>query len=135
MHAAHERRVIGRQIEVDRILAHPGEEPGVAERDLFHLLWSRQRREDDVAGLRDVARRVRPLRAGGQVTIGHLPPDVVHGELVTAADQVQRHAAAHRSEPDESHSHDGLLRGRASVKSCSIRFTARSQSNAVRTNS
>src|SRR5207249_9829211 len=85
------------------------ESPAVAEADRLDLTRARQRSEDHLGRLGDVAWTVGPLRARGEMRRGRLATDVVDGEVVTGRAHVERHGAAHDSESDEPDSHVRLL--------------------------
>ena len=104
----HERRRVGREIEIDFPGSEPRAEPLCAEGHRFDFHRPGQRREHDVGRLGDGARCVGPGRPGFQVRRCRLAAHVVDHELVAALHQVGRHVASHRAEPDESDLHGFL---------------------------
>ena len=85
---AHQRRRVGRQVEIGRAFLHARKQPVVAERDLLDLGRAGQRGEDDLALLGERLRRVGPDRAGRQILLGRGAADVVDDELVAGLLQV-----------------------------------------------
>ncbi len=104
----HERRGVGREIEIDLSGREPRAQSLLAQSDRLDLDRSRQRREYDVGRFGDGARRVGPGRTGLQVRRRRLAPHVVDDELVAALHEVGRHVASHRAEPDEPDLHGFL---------------------------
>jgi hypothetical protein len=66
----------------------------------------RQRREDEVGGLRDGARRVGPAGSRRDVRRPGLRAEVVHDQRVPGPAEMGRHVAPHGAQPDEPDRHD-----------------------------
>lgn len=107
---AHQRRRIGRQVEIGAVRLHAGEQPIRPEWHRLDLGRARQRGEHHFAVLAERLRAVRPDRAGGEEFFGRCSADVMNDQLVTDLLQIGRHAIAHGAEPDKTDLHRYLLR-------------------------
>ena len=70
----------------------PREQTVFAERHRLDLGRAGERGEDELGGLGDGARRVRPCRAGREIGLGRDATQIMDDQLVAGLLQVRRHA-------------------------------------------
>jgi hypothetical protein len=103
--APHQRRRIGREIEIGTACAHSRQEAVLAQRHRLDLGGTRQGGEDDVGRRADLARRRGPDRTRREMRLGGGAADVIDDEAMARLLQVRRHAGAHGAQADESELH------------------------------
>src|SRR4029079_2991484 len=91
--------------EMDRAGGEPARQAAGTERDLSDDRVLDEHRDDDLAGGREVDNGFRDARPGCLEGRRLRGDDVEYAELVPRVQQPARHAAAHSTEPDETHAH------------------------------
>ena len=99
------RHTVRAHRDVDGALRHRLAQTARTEGDVDHGRVLDQHRDDDLAPGAELGDSAGEARAGLHEVVSRRANDVVHDEVVAAAEQAMRHAAAHSSETDESHLH------------------------------
>lgn len=105
MNSADQPRRACAEVKINLACAQALGDTVFAQGHSLYFRGSRQGRQDYVAGLRHLPRRVGPHGARLQVASCRPPPDVMDHQLMAAQQGIVRHAAAHGAQPDKAYLH------------------------------